>query len=211
MTKLARVVVTTDWGGSWQSMSDKDSPQKKKKAEQSMSTSLSGEVRLSASDFDSSERIYEKVRSWYLARLRKSAVEETARNVNLTPAALIVADREFVEKLIGNQATPPKTAMDRVMTQRDYLALLLFTWLGGSVAFMTLYYIERHGDIVSTAAAFYALSIGQLFGEAPPDLSGTSPFPLYVRLFPLFLIGWPLLGTTLIVLLSQLKPRDQTN
>ncbi len=186
-------------------MSDKDDPPIKRE----MRASLSGELRLSASDYDSSERVYEKVRSWYLARLRKAAVEETTRNVNLTPAALIVADREFVERLILEKTNAPKKAMGKAINKRDYVSILLFSWVGGMVALMLVYCIwERHGDVISTAQLFYGAGIGRVLGEAPPDLS---TYPQYIVYFPLFLVGWPILGALILVILSQLKPKDGTS
>lgn len=184
-------------------MSDKELPDKKE-----MRKSLSGELRLSASDYDSSERVYEKVRSWYLARLRKAAVEETTRNVNLTPAALIVADREFVERLILEKTNLPKKTMGKAISRRDYVSIVLFSWIGLLVTAMALYcFIDRHGEITSTTQVFYAIGIGRLFGEPPVDLSN---FPPYVQFFPLLLVGWPVLGGLIIVLISQLKPREGT-
>lgn len=167
-----------------------------------MTGSLSGELRLSASDYDSSERVYEKVRSWYLARLRKAAVEETTRNVNLTPAALIVADREFVERLILEKSNLPKKSSGQVIPQLDYWPILLFAWLGGNCLMMMLYCLERHGDVVSTAMLFYSLSIGRVFGEALPDLSDSTMFPFYVRMFPYFLVGFPIVGAISILAIS---------
>lgn len=42
---------------------------------------------------------YERLRSWYLARLRKLSLENVAVQ-GLTPASLIQADRENIEKII---------------------------------------------------------------------------------------------------------------
>ncbi len=46
---------------------------------------------------------YESLRSWYLAKLRKSAIEAEVSG-QLTPSALIAADREVVEKLIAERS-----------------------------------------------------------------------------------------------------------
>lgn len=46
---------------------------------------------------------YETLRSWYLAKLRKSAIEAQVSG-QLTPSALIAADREVIEKLIAERA-----------------------------------------------------------------------------------------------------------
>lgn len=190
-------------------MSDKDQPVKKR--DPALTGSLSGELRLSASDYDSSERVYEKVRSWYLARLRKAAVEETTRNVNLTPAALIVADREFVERLILEKSNLPKKSSGQVIPKLDYWPILLFSWLGVNALMMILYCLERHGDVVSTAMLFYSLSVGKLFGEVSPDLSDATLYPFYIRLFPYFLVGFPIVGAIAIFAISYFlrdKPRD---
>lgn len=52
-------------------------------------------------DVQSSGTDYRQLKEWYLARLRQSALN---RAVSLTPATLIQADREFVEKLISHSA-----------------------------------------------------------------------------------------------------------
>lgn len=46
---------------------------------------------------------YETLRSWYLAKLRKSAIEAQVSG-QLTPSALIAADREVIEKLIAERS-----------------------------------------------------------------------------------------------------------
>lgn len=48
------------------------------------------------------EKEYAALRSWYLARLRKSALEESIGG-NLTPFALIRADRAVIERLIAEK------------------------------------------------------------------------------------------------------------
>lgn len=50
---------------------------------------------------------YEILQSWYLARLRKVALDSIAAD-GLTPQALILADRELVEKLIAEKAQEEK-------------------------------------------------------------------------------------------------------
>lgn len=188
-------------------MSDKNQPAGQKR-DARMTGSLSGELRLSASDYDSSERVYEKVRSWYLARLRKAAVEETTRNVNLTPAALIVADREFVERLILEKSNMPKKSSVKAMSQFDFWPLMLFSWLLLSSVFLGAYCIERHGDVLSTATLFYSVTIGRLLGETNPDLSDSSIIPVYVRLFPYFFVGYPLVGGIALFASTVLKPSE---
>lgn len=55
----------------------------------------------------------EALSKWYLARLRRRA-HQAAAGANLTPAALIAADRERVERLIVDNAT--ETGIKRTAT-----------------------------------------------------------------------------------------------
>ena len=48
------------------------------------------------------DRAYEILRSWYLAKLRRSAIEART-SAALTPAALISADRDVIQKLIAEK------------------------------------------------------------------------------------------------------------
>ena len=52
---------------------------------------------------------YEVLQSWYLARLRKVALDSIAAD-GLTPQALILADRELVEKLIAEKSAEGTSA-----------------------------------------------------------------------------------------------------
>ncbi len=54
----------------------------------------------------------EQLRKWYLARLRRRALADAANQASCTPAALIMADKDRLEKLIlsrpmNNQCRPP--------------------------------------------------------------------------------------------------------
>lgn len=73
---------------------------------------------------------YETLRSWYLAKLRKSAIEAQVSG-QLTPSALIAADREVIEKLIAERAEAeenqgkPKAAGNEAVLH----ALMLWAYL----------------------------------------------------------------------------------
>lgn len=58
---------------------------------------------------------YEKVRRWYLARLRKSALGASA-DPGLTPARLIAIDKDYVEKMILEQPSTMRKARLRETT-----------------------------------------------------------------------------------------------
>lgn len=72
---------------------------------------------------------YETLRSWYLAKLRKSAIEAQVSG-QLTPSALIAADREVIEKLIAEreESDEPKLQAAR-KNKLDLIKLLLLLWL----------------------------------------------------------------------------------
>ncbi|MBX9689018.1 MAG: hypothetical protein K2X27_20080 [Candidatus Obscuribacterales bacterium] len=68
---------------------------------------------------------YERLRSWYLARLRKLSLESNIDR-SLTPAALISADRENIEQLImRNQENQLKARSNGNFLLRDLLFNLL--------------------------------------------------------------------------------------
>jgi PAS domain S-box-containing protein len=51
---------------------------------------------------------FDKLRRWYLARLRKNALEEALALSNCTPGTLIMADRDAVEMLVASNITIPE-------------------------------------------------------------------------------------------------------
>lgn len=69
---------------------------------------------------------YAQLRSWYLARLRQSIIKQIESG-QLTPSALIAADRKAVEKLVLT-ALQPKSQYDSG-TLKHGLSLLQFKWL----------------------------------------------------------------------------------
>jgi len=99
------------------------------------------------------DRAYEILRSWYLAKLRRSAIEART-SAALTPAALISADRDVIQKLIAEKmlaqqstATVSKPPAKYLLKQLLYwlyglLALVISTWIfcgGNSVLFMEVF------------------------------------------------------------------------
>ncbi len=72
---------------------------------------------------------YETLRSWYLAKLRKSAIEAQVSG-QLTPSALIAADREVIEKLIAERSESEEgKGSKRKRTRPSGFAFALYLWL----------------------------------------------------------------------------------
>jgi hypothetical protein len=72
---------------------------------------------------------YETLRSWYLAKLRKSAIEAQVSG-QLTPSALIAADREVIEKLIAERAEAEEQGKPKAVSTGAVLyALMLWVYL----------------------------------------------------------------------------------
>lgn len=71
---------------------------------------------------------YQRLKDWYLARLRQEAVERGAEH--LTPAALVAADKALVEQLAlaaatGSGSTPPGDTIASSMRSNSRLVTLL--------------------------------------------------------------------------------------
>jgi len=71
---------------------------------------------------------YESLRSWYLAKLRKSAIEAQVSG-QLTPSALIAADREVIEKLIAERSESDEAKDKEKQAAPGSLPFVLFLWL----------------------------------------------------------------------------------
>lgn len=71
---------------------------------------------------------YESLRSWYLAKLRKSAIEAQVSG-QLTPSALIAADREVIEKLIAERSEVEESKQTAKAADYSTLRFVLFLWL----------------------------------------------------------------------------------
>jgi hypothetical protein len=70
---------------------------------------------------------YESLRSWYLAKLRKSAIEAQVSG-QLTPSALIAADREVIEKLIAERSEADDGKTVSAPSGAGALQFVLYLW-----------------------------------------------------------------------------------
>lgn len=84
----------------------------------------------------SEEGSYQKLKSWYLASLRKSALSAQAGN-DLTPATLVLTDRQSLENLIAETAEPAS----RITARKKEWAPWLFCGLVLVTNLLTLAWI----------------------------------------------------------------------
>lgn len=128
---------------------------------------------------------YERLRSWYLANLRRRAINEPA-GIALTPAALIAADREMVEMLIAGRARQDEGDKSR------RLRFVVYGWLSGIAAIeLILFLITGTGS--GAVTQFYRLTIGLLVSPGSGDpLKTQHSYPWYNLLVAVFFFGWPL-------------------
>lgn len=139
---------------------------------------------------------YVKVRSWYLARLRRVAIDKAAAT-QLTPAALIAADKELVERLVLEkvvQAGSPKQ-------KRPPNALLVGIWILLVVASFVWLLVLEGLDVGSALSAYFRLTVGALVGQGPDDLIRAG-LPSYFAFLPVIVIGWPFWWLVLAPLFS---------
>jgi hypothetical protein len=142
-----------------------------------------------------SDNEYPKVRSWYLARLRRAAIEKAASE-RLTPASLIAADKDLVEKLVLEKAAKPA-----VKKQQDNSGMITITWLLLMVGIAAWLFVLEGFDIGATITAFFKLSAGYLLGQSPQELF-TAGLPQYFKALPLLLFGWPFVQFVIMPILS---------
>ncbi len=84
------------------------------------------------------EGSYDRLRTWYLARLRKFAHDSEAARA-LTPGSLIVADRAIVERIIAQKAAEISAKPDKKGERFDPLFLLFGLGIFSPVAIQILF------------------------------------------------------------------------
>jgi hypothetical protein len=144
----------------------------------------SGDLASSGKTLPASKE-YVKVRSWYLARLRRVAIDKAAAT-QLTPAALIAADKELVERLVLEKVVQQGS----VKQKRPHTALLLGSWILLVVASFGWLFVLEGFDAGSTVSAYFRLTFGALVGQGPDDLINAG-LPGYFTFLPVAVIGWP--------------------
>ncbi len=90
---------------------------------------------------------YETLRSWYLAKLRKSAIEAQVSG-QLTPSALIAADREVIEKLIAERSeSEEEQSKNSRAAASNYLMFALSLWGYCVIGLLVALFLFSLGDM----------------------------------------------------------------
>jgi uncharacterized membrane protein len=116
---------------------------------------------------------YERLRSWYLARLRKSA-HDAERQRSLTPASLIAADRAAIERLIADKARESEAVIrhSRKLIDRQFGMV----WSVLLISLALLVFASENFEVQRTLSIIYRLSVGVLLAEGPFSvLDGGAP------------------------------------
>jgi PAS domain S-box-containing protein len=119
--------------------------------------------------------------SWYLAKLRRAALQE-AQQQDMTPATLISADRELVEKLVLEKSRLPFRFSKQVQDKFD-LKTVLSCWLISLLSLLVSIFCYRLGNL---PAVFSALSSALCFAPAPD-----SPVHAYAAVACFYLMPLP--------------------
>ncbi|MBX9724546.1 MAG: hypothetical protein K2X81_24275, partial [Candidatus Obscuribacterales bacterium] len=107
-----------------------------------------------SSDDDSK---YKQLRSWYLARLRKYALEQHERN--LTPAALIQADRALIERLLlGSDLS--QNAKSNIAPSAATNSKLIIAYVSTLCVLFLFLLNSMQGNLSDAFLAFWNLSLG---------------------------------------------------
>lgn len=141
---------------------------------------------------------YETLRSWYLAKLRKSAIEAQVSG-QLTPSALIAADREVIEKLIAerSEADDAKDSPKLRNTGGFKFALCLWVYLIVGVFFSLFLFCLADASILADV-------IGISLNPANITASGHSiPNPLVLIVVQLVLYVFPITVFPYVLLVKR--------
>jgi hypothetical protein len=135
------------------------------------------------------ERGYQLLRSWYLARLRRGALDDEAR-MHCTPATLIEGDQELVARLV---AMHKSTSQIAPMVQPNYLPGLDMVLVGAFVSIGWLF-IADGGDLGLLFMDLKSFTLDLLVGQTPAALSRPG-FPQFLVFMP---AAWALLAVVIL-------------
>jgi len=130
---------------------------------------------------------YESLRSWYLAKLRKSAIEAQVSG-QLTPSALIAADREVIERLIAERSEQDEGMGEPRKLGSGALAFVLYLWmflLAGILVSLFLYCLSDPSYFVDVLLV--SINPGNLSASGNHSL----PSPIVLVVVQLILYVYP--------------------
>jgi hypothetical protein len=139
---------------------------------------------------------YNRLRRWYLARLRKTALASAA-TADMTPATLVKLDQETIQKVLaqtGSEPTriaPPSPHSVSSEKPFNWFSFCFSYWASTLVLTVLLIFQIKSFNVTAAAACIPSLFFGQF---AQCDL----PFPFPAA--PMFFVAWPLY----LILMSKL-------
>ena len=132
---------------------------------------------------------YETLRSWYLAKLRKSAIEAQVSG-QLTPSALIAADREVIEKLIAERAESEENQTQAKGVGTSALLYAFLVWLYLIVAVLVSVILFCLGDMsIFMDMLLTSINPGNLVASSP-----SLPSPVVLGVVQLVFFVYPLVA-----------------
>lgn len=139
---------------------------------------------------NSSEEKYSLLRSWYLAHLRKGALAEQQK-LQMTPGALIAADKDTVMKLAADKALLADAKGTEVSTVKHW-PVFFFAWLVATFSGWLLLLINCGMDVPVSLNHLQALTLG-IFTQ------NSSPLPVSPLYFLLTVAFYGLPGVGIAV------------
>lgn len=139
---------------------------------------------------NSSEEKYSLLRSWYLAHLRKGALAEQQK-LQMTPGALIAADKDTVMKLAADKALLADAKGTEVSTVK-HCPVFFFAWLVATFSGWLLLLINCGMDVPVSLNHLQALTLG-IFTQ------NSSPLPVSPLYFLLTVAFYGLPGVGIAV------------
>ncbi|MBX9686421.1 MAG: hypothetical protein K2X27_06935 [Candidatus Obscuribacterales bacterium] len=135
---------------------------------------------------------YETLRSWYLAKLRKSAIEAQVSG-QLTPSALIAADREVIEKLIAERGDFEEAQEEKSKALPYAIAIWVYLIFSLTISLFLFCYL----DFGILAGAFIsAINPANLFasGQSVPHPIVVLSTQLVFFVYPVFVFPFILMN-----------------
>lgn len=143
---------------------------------------------------------YARLRDWYLAHLRKGAMEEEAK-LQMTPAALIAADHDVVVRLAAGRTTLLKIEAARDHSIRIVSLRCAGLWLAACCCFFVWLLIDS-GSNSGQAVRYFSLLTVDVWMENPAGSAKLPISPVFL-LLPAIFYGVPLFYLTWFLLYVQ--------
>lgn len=138
----------------------------------------------------------DKLRAWYLARLRQRAFISTQK---LTPGKLMHADRQFIKDLILAEAKPDRGDRSSGPSSWPVIYAFIVSYLVTLGLFFLSLLILLKGDISASLLMLYRLTIGTLLADGPL-VAEISNQTYLVLVGPLVAFGTPMLIWTVLAI-----------